>query len=111
MLWRTGVATVGPMEADLPELAKLIDDFVLSKIWSRTGLLLGDKSLITIASEVAHGNWDQVEVHRKSFLHFGGTTEELSEMLLHLTVYCGFQAGISGFRALQEMKAEISSAK
>jgi 4-carboxymuconolactone decarboxylase len=52
-----------------------------------------------------------MEVHMKSFLHLGGTTEELSEVLLHLTVYCGFPAVISGFRVLQGIKAEISSVK
>jgi len=47
----------------------------------------------------------------KSFLHLGGTAEELSEVLLHLTVYCGFSAVFSGFRVLQGIKAEISSVK
>jgi alkylhydroperoxidase/carboxymuconolactone decarboxylase family protein YurZ len=47
----------------------------------------------------------------ESFLHFGGTAKELSEVLLHLTVYCGFPAVFSGFRVLQGIKAEISSVK
>jgi alkylhydroperoxidase/carboxymuconolactone decarboxylase family protein YurZ len=42
---------------------------------------------------------------------FGGTAKELSEVLLHLTVYCGFPAVLSGFRVLQAIKAEISSVK
>lgn len=42
---------------------------------------------------------------------FGGTAKELSEVLLHLTVYCGFPAVFSGFRVLQGIKAEISSVK
>ena len=47
----------------------------------------------------------------KSFLHLGGTAKELSEVLLHLTVYCGFPAVFSGFRVPQGIKAEISSVK
>jgi alkylhydroperoxidase/carboxymuconolactone decarboxylase family protein YurZ len=47
----------------------------------------------------------------KSFLHLGGTTEELFEVLLHLTVYCGFPAVFSGFRVLRGITAEISSVK
>jgi len=47
----------------------------------------------------------------KSFLHLGGTAEELSEVLLHLTVCCGFPAVFSGFRVLQGIKTEISSVK
>jgi len=47
----------------------------------------------------------------KSFLHFGGTAKELSEVLFHLTVCCGFPAVISSFRVLKGMKAEVSSVK
>jgi alkylhydroperoxidase/carboxymuconolactone decarboxylase family protein YurZ len=68
----TGVATIGQMEANLPELAKLVDNFVLDKVWSRKGLAPREKSLITISSQVAQGDWHQVETHMKSFLHFGG---------------------------------------
>jgi 4-carboxymuconolactone decarboxylase len=101
------VATIGQMEANLPELAKFVDNFVLDKVWSRKGLAPREKSLITISSQVAQSDWHQVEAHMKSFLHLGGTTDELSEVLLHLTVYCGFP----GFRVLQGIKAEISSVK
>jgi alkylhydroperoxidase/carboxymuconolactone decarboxylase family protein YurZ len=38
---------------------------------------------------------------------FGGTAKELSEVLLHVTVYCGFPAVFSGFRVLEGIKAEI----
>ena len=71
----TGVATIGQMEANLPELAKLVDDFVLDKVWSRKGLASREKSLITISSQVAQGaqgDWHQVEAHMNSFLHSGG---------------------------------------
>ena len=101
------MATIGQMEANLPELAKFVDNFVLDKVWSRKGLAPREKSLITISSQVAQSDWHQVEAHMKSFLHLGGTTDELSEVLLHLTVYCGFP----GFRVLQGIKAEISSVK
>jgi alkylhydroperoxidase/carboxymuconolactone decarboxylase family protein YurZ len=47
----------------------------------------------------------------KSFLHLGGTAKELSEVLLHLTGYCGFPAVISSFPVLQRIKAEGSSVK
>jgi alkylhydroperoxidase/carboxymuconolactone decarboxylase family protein YurZ len=59
------------MEANLPN-AKLVDDFVLDKVWSRKGLASREKSLITISSQVAQGDWHQVEAHMKSFLHLGG---------------------------------------
>jgi alkylhydroperoxidase/carboxymuconolactone decarboxylase family protein YurZ len=68
----TGVATIGQMEANLSELAKLGDDFVLDKVWSRKGLAPREKNLITISPQVAQVDWYQVEAHMKSFLHLGG---------------------------------------
>ncbi|MGA6987674.1 MAG: hypothetical protein WBZ01_16580 [Terriglobales bacterium] len=58
----TGVATIGQMETNLPELAKLVDGFVLDKVWSRKGLGPREKSLITISSQVAQGDWHQVRL-------------------------------------------------
>lgn len=65
------MATIGQMEANLPGLAKLVDDFVLDKVWSRKGLASREKSLITISSQVAQGDWHQLEAHMESFLHWG----------------------------------------
>jgi alkylhydroperoxidase/carboxymuconolactone decarboxylase family protein YurZ len=96
------------MEANSPELAKFVDDFVLDKVWSREGPGPSGKSLITISSQVALCDWDQA--HMKSFSHLGGPTEGLSEVPLHMTVYRGFPAVISGFR-VQGIKAEVSSEK
>ena len=79
-------------------------------IWCRAGLPLREKSLITISSQVALGRWDQVKLHMKSFLHLGGKQAELTEMLIHLALYCGFPAAVAGFRTLDEVLAErISS--
>jgi alkylhydroperoxidase/carboxymuconolactone decarboxylase family protein YurZ len=96
-----GDSFAASIETSQPEFAKLVDEFGLQKIWSRKGLPLREKSLLTISSQAALGRWDQVEIHMKSFLHLGGTKEDLKEVLIHLAMYCGFPTAIAGFRIVE----------
>lgn len=59
--------------------------------------------MITIASQVAMGRWNQVRKHMEGFLHLGGTKGDLKEILFHLSVYCGFPAALSGLEILKEI--------
>ena len=87
-----------------PEFAELLDEFALQRVWGREGLPLREKSLLTIASQIGLGRWDQVELHMKSFLfHLGGTEKDLSDALIHLSLYCGFPAAVAGYRILDKL--------
>ena len=106
---KSGEEFAKTIETTQPEFARLVDEFALERIWSRKGLPLREKSLITISSQAALGRWDQVELHMKSFLHMGGKIEELTEVLIHLALYCGFPAAIAGFKVLEGIKSQIGS--
>lgn len=86
-----------------PELAPLIQEFALKKVWARKGISLREKSIATIASQVALSQWEQVDRHFRSFLSMGGSREELQEILIHLTVYCGFPPVVKAFEILHEI--------
>jgi 4-carboxymuconolactone decarboxylase len=92
------------IEKSQPEFAALVDEFGMQKIWSRKGIPLREKSIITIASQAGMGRWDQVEIHMQSFLNLGGTKDDLKEILIHLAMYCGFPAAIAGFRIFEKLK-------
>lgn len=92
------------LEKTDPELFSLITEIPLGKVWARPGLPLREKSLITIASQAALGRWDQVRLHMQSFLHIGGSREELREVCIHLAIYCGFPAMVASMRVLKELK-------
>ena len=98
-------ATLKELEESHPELAKLIDDYAIGTIWSREGLSLREKSIATISTQIALRDWDQVEKHMQSFLHLGGSREELVNLLMHLTVYCGFPPIVKASRVMKEVLA------
>ncbi len=87
-----------------PELKELINDYAYENIWSRPGLSLRDKSLITIVSLVSQGKDEQLKIHIKGFLNSGGSIEELKNTFMHLTVYLGFPSIMNAFAALKEIQ-------
>jgi 4-carboxymuconolactone decarboxylase len=74
--------------------------------WQRAGLPLKTRSLVTVAMLVALGKSHELKGHVRGALHNGASLEEIQEVLLHATVYCGFPAAVEAFRAASEVVAE-----
>lgn len=77
-------------------------------VWQRDGLDLKTRSLITVAMLVALGKPHELRGHVRGALNNGATPEELRELFLHATVYCGFPSAIDGFRTACEVIDELS---
>ena len=65
-------------------------DFVFDKLWSRPGLDLRARSLVTLGILIALGQLDELKLHVIAALRNGCTLEEIDEALLHSTAYAGF---------------------
>lgn len=87
-----------------PDLARLVEEVAVERIWARPGLELREKSLVTLSSQFALQRWDQVKIHMESFLHMGGTTDELRAVCIHLSIYCGFPSMLQGLGILREIE-------
>ena len=79
-------------------------------VWQRPGLDLKTRSLITVAMLAALGKQTELKGHARGALNNGATPEELREVMLHATVYCGFPTAIDAFRSVLEV-VEAASAK
>ena len=93
-------------ETASPEVWKFVEDVAVDQIWSRKGLDLKQKSLVTISSQIALERWDQVELHMGSYLHLGGRVAELREVVIHLSIYCGFPVMIRASEVLNKVTRE-----
>jgi 4-carboxymuconolactone decarboxylase len=51
----------------------------------------------------ALGKQTELKGHVRGALNNGVTPEELREVMLHATVYCGFPSAIDGFRSVVEV--------
>ncbi len=83
-------------------------DYLFGEIWSRPGLALQERSMITCAVLAALGREPQLRGHLGGALNIGIPAEKLEEMLLHVTHYAGWPAGSTGTRVLKEVVAERS---
>ena len=76
------------------------------EVWTRDGLPLKVRSLITIATLAALKASTELKGHVRGALRNGCTVEEIQEVLLHSAVYCGAPSGIEAFRAAREVIEE-----
>ncbi|GJD47531.1 hypothetical protein OPKNFCMD_0239 [Methylobacterium crusticola] len=75
--------------------------------WTREGLDRRTRSLLNLAMLTALGKPAELRLHVKGALANGVSVDEIKEVLLHATVYCGIPAGLDAFKAAHEvLKAE-----
>ena len=72
-------------------------------VWQRPGLDLKTRSLVTVAMLTALGKQHELKGHVRGALNNGATPEELREVMLHASVYCGFPTAIDAFRTVAEV--------
>ena len=72
-------------------------------VWQRTGLDRRTRSLITVAMLVAMGKQHELKGHVRGALNNGVTADELQELLLHASIYCGLPTAVEAFRTAAEV--------
>jgi 4-carboxymuconolactone decarboxylase len=71
--------------------------------WTRPGLERKTRSMLNLAMLTALGKPAELKLHVKGALANGLSVEEIKEILLHATVYCGIPAGLDAFKAAHEV--------
>jgi len=72
-------------------------------VWQRPGLDLKTRSLVTVAMLTALGKQNELKGHVRGALNNGATVQEIQEVLLHATVYCGVPTAVEAFRSAAEV--------
>ena len=70
---------------------------------TRPGLDRRTRSIINLAMLTALSKPSELKLHVKGALTNGVTVDEIKEILLHATVYCGIPAGLEAFKAAHEV--------
>jgi 4-carboxymuconolactone decarboxylase len=75
-----------------PIMQKFIDvatEAVFGTLWTRPGLDLKTRTLVTVIADAATGRQDELAIHLRMARRQGWTEDELTEALLHLIGYVG----------------------
>ncbi len=75
-----------------PDFERYVIDFLSGEIWSRTGLPLKIKSLVTVSALAALGRTQGLELNIRMALKNGATRDDIMETLIQIAPYAGFPA-------------------
>jgi 4-carboxymuconolactone decarboxylase len=88
------------------EFQDLLTRYAWGEIWTRPGLDRRTRSCITVAMLVALNRNEELALHMRAALTNGVTVDELKEILLQTTIYCGVPAANSAFGVAERVLAE-----
>ena len=90
-----------------PDLGRYIVEYSFGDVYSRPGLSLWERELVSVSVCSALGTCvPQLHVHINGFLNVGGTQDELVELMIQIAVYAGFPAALNAIASLRQVLAE-----
>ncbi|HEV8440099.1 MAG TPA: carboxymuconolactone decarboxylase family protein [Methylomirabilota bacterium] len=93
-----------------PIMRKFIDvgtETIFGSLWTRPGLDLKTRTLVTVVSDAATGREAELAIHLRMALRQGWTEEELTEALIHLVGYVGAPLVRDALLVARELFAEV----
>ena len=100
-------AAKSPTQELAPDLGRISDEVLFGQVWSRPGLELPHRSMITIAALTALGREPELKSHIRGGLNLGLTREQIVEIIMLMAFYAGQPAAHAGFRAAKEVFDQI----
>ena len=92
------------------EFQDLITRYAWNEIWNRTGLTHKERRLIVIGTMIALGKWDEFRLHVRAALESNDLSiDDVKEILLQQTIYCGVPAANTAFREARDVIEEVSA--
>jgi 4-carboxymuconolactone decarboxylase len=85
---------------------ELVTTIAWGTIWSRPGLPLKIRSLVTLGMLAALDRPDEIKGHILGALNNGATPDEIYEVFVHAAGYCGFPASNGAVRLAVEVFRE-----
>jgi 4-carboxymuconolactone decarboxylase len=74
--------------------------------WGREGLDRRTRSIINLAMMTALGKMPELALHVRGAITNGVTVEEIQEVLVQATIYCGIPAGLDAFKTAHRVLEE-----
>lgn len=88
---------------------ELATEFAWGSVWTRPGLSLRDRSLITVAQCIALNRPNEIKIHLRGALRNGVTKKEIQELCMHSFLYCGGPASLDAFHTIKAALPEIEA--
>ena len=86
-----------------PDFYRYVAESAFGMLWSRPGLAIRDRSLVTCAQLAALGKTEELKAHLRGALNVGLTQGELVEVLMQTAVYAGVPAANDALKVAAEV--------
>jgi 4-carboxymuconolactone decarboxylase len=86
-----------------PDFYRYVAESAFGMLWSRPGLAIRDRSLVTCAQLAALGKTEELKAHLRGALNVGISKEELVEVLMQTAVYAGVPAANDALKTAAEV--------
>lgn len=86
-----------------PDFYRYVAESAFGMLWSRPGLAIRDRSLVTCAQLAALGKTEELKAHLRGALNVGLSKEELVEVLMQTAVYAGVPAANDALKTAAEV--------
>lgn len=90
---------------------EIATEMAWGKVWTRPGLTLRERSLLTLAFCIALNRPAEVRIHLRGAIRNGVTRVELRELILHSFLYCGGPAALDAYKTVREAWPDIEKAE
>ncbi|WP_240494325.1 4-carboxymuconolactone decarboxylase [Pantoea sp. 1.19] len=88
------------------EFQHFITRYAWGEVWTRPGLSRHTRSLVTIAMLIALNREAELKMHLNAAVNNGVTRDEIKELLMHASLYCGLPAANAAFHLAQTVFEE-----
>jgi 4-carboxymuconolactone decarboxylase len=106
-----GDGIVEHMRGISPAITETLVDLLYGKVYQRSALDLRSRFLISVAAVAACGDMaPQVAYQSKLALQNGVSFEELMEVLLQVSVFCGFARGVNAMKVVAAVRTSLAAA-
>lgn len=89
----------------------LVSETVFAEMWTRPGLDLKTRTLVTVISDASTGREPELAIHLRMALRQGWTEDELTEAILHLIGYVGAPLVRDAMLVVSKVFAELRAAR
>ena len=89
------------------DLQKLITEYAWGEVWNKESITDKERSMINLGMIAALNRPHELKLHIKGALNNGLTKDQIRDIFLQVTVYCGAPAGIDSMRLAREAFAEF----
>lgn len=96
-----------PKQGSLPDgMYRTTVENLFGDVWTRPGLALEERSMITVAALTVLGRESELKIHLHGAKHLGIPREKVEETMLHLAHYGGWPVAVSALRVVERVYGE-----